>query len=98
MKFISGVKSARNLKVIQPADASKQRTLPRYDFPNRMVNVTPGVNRIMKLKVQDVEGKEKIKIEQDNTMVFNRPKYFVGSSLGFRVHETESVRAIVIFG
>ena len=32
-------------KVIQPSDASKQRVLPKFDFPNRVVNATPEVNR-----------------------------------------------------
>ena len=43
--IIAGVQSARNSKVIQPSDASKQRVLPKFDFPNRLVNATPEVNR-----------------------------------------------------
>ncbi len=77
---IAGVQSARNIRVIQPTDVSRQRVLPRYDFPNRLVNATPSVNRIMKLELQEVEGSQKIKIAKDDTVVFNRPKYFVGSS------------------
>ena len=77
---IAGVQSARNIRVIQPTDVSRQRVLPRYDFRNRLVNATPSVNRIMKLELQEVEGSQKIKIAKDDTVVFNRPKYFVGSS------------------
>ncbi|CAB4002132.1 RNA-directed DNA polymerase from transposon X-element [Paramuricea clavata] len=76
----TGVQSARNIRVIQPTDVSRQHVLPRYDFPNRLVNATPSVNRIMKLDLQEVEGSQKIKIAKDDTVVFNRPKYFVGSS------------------
>jgi hypothetical protein len=68
------------VKIIQPSDATQQRVLPKSDFPNRMVNVTPGVNRVMSYKLEEVDGSSKIKIVEDDTIVFNRPKFFVGSS------------------
>jgi hypothetical protein len=30
----TGMQSARNVKIIQPSDPSKQRVLPKYDFPD----------------------------------------------------------------
>lgn len=75
-----GMQSARSIRVIQPSDSRNQRVLPRYDFPVRMVNATPGVNRIMTFELQNVNSDIKIRIADDNTVVFNRPKFFVGSS------------------
>ena len=68
------------MKIIQPSDATQQHVLPKYDFPTRMVNATPGVNRIMNYELEEVDGSSKIKIVEDDTLVFNRPKFFVGSS------------------
>ena len=45
-----------------------------------MVNATPGVNRIMKYELQEVAGDVKLKLRDDATIVFNRPKHFEGSS------------------
>jgi hypothetical protein len=75
-----GVQSARNVRIIQPSDISKQKSLPKYDFPLRLVNVTPGVNRIMDFELKDVDNETKIKMTDDNTVVFNRPKHFIGSN------------------
>ena len=74
------MQSARNQRVIQSSDPSKQRVLPKYDFPLSMVNATPGVNRVMNFELQEIEGEQKVKMTNDETLVFNRPKYFVGSS------------------
>ena len=49
-------------------------------FPMRLVNATPGVNRIMDFELKDFENDTKIKLVEDETVVFNRPKYFIGSS------------------
>ena len=77
---LSGVASARNLRVIQPTDEAAQRTLPRYDFPTRLVNATPGVNRVMSYELTRIDNELKIKIANDSTIVYNRPKFFVGSN------------------
>lgn len=45
-----------------------------------MVNATPGVNRVMNYQLEEVDDSCKIKIVEDDTIVFNRPKFFVGSS------------------
>ncbi|CAB3978158.1 RNA-directed DNA polymerase from transposon X-element [Paramuricea clavata] len=76
----TGVQSARNVRIIQPSDITKQKTLPKYDFPLRLVNVTPGVNRIMDFELKDDDNETKIKMTDDNTVVFNRPKHFIGSN------------------
>ena len=75
-----GVQSARKLRIIQPSDNSRQRTLPKYDFPTRLVNATPGVNRVVSFEIQEIDNTMKVKSSKDNTVVFNRPKHFIGSS------------------
>lgn len=76
-----GMQSDRNAKVVQRADATKQRVLPKYDFPVNLVNATPGVSWFMKYEViKEDQVKEIIKIVESDVVVFNRPKAFVGSS------------------
>ena len=45
-----------------------------------MINVTPATHRVMTKVVEEVEGQEEIKSIDDETIVFTRPKYFVGGS------------------
>ena len=66
----TGVQSARNLKVFQPAKSSSARVLPKYDFPVSMANCTPGAHRIMEKKVVEIDGKEEIQLTKDDTLVF----------------------------
>lgn len=63
---------------MQPTDLSKQKTLPKYDLPLRFVNATPGVNKVINLELKQVDNDTKMKISDDITVIFNRPKYFVG--------------------
>ncbi len=72
--------SARNQRIIQSSDPSKQRVLPKYDFPLSMVNSTPGVKHVMNYALEEIKGEQKVKLTNDETLVFNRPKYFDGSS------------------
>ena len=76
----TGMASARNQKVFQSVDENVSRKLPSYDFPQSMLNVTPGTHRFMTKEVCPVENKVEIKIVDDQTTVFVRPKYFVGNS------------------
>ena len=77
----TGMQSARNVKIIQPSDPSKQRVLPKYDFPERLVNATPGVNRIILYEInKELGSKDQLKMTDTEVVVFNRPKNFVGSN------------------
>lgn len=71
--------SARSVVTIQPSCPEKQRVLPKYDWPMKMVNVTPGVTRIFSYELQTIDGKEQLKMNDDNAIVFNRPKFWIGS-------------------
>ena len=68
------------MKVIQPADSTQARSLPKYDFPLYMVNATPATHHIMNMKVETVQEKEDLCITDDDTIVFMCPKYFGGPS------------------
>ena len=76
----TGMKSARNVRVFQSSNEAMARKLPKYDFPQTMLNITPGVHRIMTKEICDMNGKKEIRIADDQTIVFARPKYFVGST------------------
>ena len=74
------MQSARNIRIYQPSDPTKQRVLPKYDFPERLVNATSGVNRIMSFEIETIEMKDHLKMTDSDLLVFNRPKHFIGSN------------------
>lgn len=74
------MRSATAQKIYQPDDAELARKLPKYDFPETMVNSTPGTFLYMEKHVEVVDGEEPIKTVGQQTFVVTKPKYFVGSS------------------
>ena len=76
----TGMNSSRKQKILQPSDQDQSRKLPKYDFPVNMINITPASHRIMNKEVHQVHGKDEVKLTEDQSVVFVRPKYFVGSS------------------
>ena len=74
------MQGARNVRIIQSCDTSKQRVLPKYDFPERLVNATPGVNRIIKYEIEEQGGNRNLKMTDSDVVVLNRPKHFIGSN------------------
>ena len=50
----TGMRSARKQKVLQTEDIPKQ--FKRYDFPESLVNCTPGTFNLMEKVVQDIDG------------------------------------------
>lgn len=76
-----GMQSDRNAKVVQRADATKQRVLPNYDFLVYLVNATPDMSRFMSYNViKEDQVKEIIKIAESDVIIFNKLKAFAGSS------------------
>lgn len=53
---------------------------PKYDFPEHLVNATPGVNRIMSYEVEEINSKDQVKMTDSDVIVFNRPEHFIGSN------------------
>ena len=74
------MQGARKLQIFRPTDSETARVLPRYDFPESMINCTPGAHRIMEKTVKKIDDKEEILFTEDDTVVFTRPKYYVGNT------------------
>ena len=86
--------SARSVVTIQPSNLENQRVLPKYDWPTAMVNATPGVSRIFNYDLTTIDGKNELKMIDDNAIVFNRPEFWVGSGgtvpcIGLRIYANE---------
>lgn len=47
-------------RTIQPSNAEKQTSLPKYDWPIKMVNVTPDVTRTSSYELKNIEGREQL--------------------------------------
>jgi hypothetical protein len=70
----------RSQKIYQPEDPNLSKKLPKYDFPESMVNCTPGTFLFLNKKTQVVDNEESVKTCDQQTIVITKPKYFVGSS------------------
>ena len=75
-----GFDKARNIRILTLSDEAKARKLPKYDWPEKLVYVTPGSHRIFTKSGITVEGEEKLITEDDFHHVFMRPKSLVVSS------------------
>ena len=76
----TGFDKNRGGKIFQVTDEDHQKKLPKYDFPDSKLYVTPASHRIMNKEVIEVEGQQKVKLTDEQSFVFFRPKYYVGSS------------------
>ena len=68
------------------------RKLPKYDWPEKMVYVTPGSHRIFTKSRVMADNDEKLITEDDRHHVFVRPKAIVGSSGSVWASETIRLR------
>ena len=59
----TGMRSARNVTVFQSLNQETSKKLPKYDFPTSLLNVTPGVHRIMVKQVCGHRWKARNKID-----------------------------------
>ena len=53
----------------------------------KMVNVTPGLNRIFSYELRNIEEKEQLKIKDDNAIAFSCPKLRVECGGAVRTSE-----------
>ena len=59
----------------------RAKKLPKYDWPEKLMYVTPGSHRIMrKDSIISADGVESLVTKTDNHFCFCRPKAFIGSS------------------
>ena len=87
-----GFDKARNLRILTISDHSKARKLPEYDWPEKMVYVTPGSHRVFTKSSVMNESEEKLITEEDRHYVFVWPKAIVGSSGTVWASETLRLR------
>ncbi|CAH3150587.1 unnamed protein product, partial [Pocillopora meandrina] len=87
-----GFDKARNLRILTLSDHTKARKLPKYDWPEKMVYVTPGSHRVFTKSSVMNETEEKLITEDDRHYVFVRPKAVVGSSGTVWASETVRLR------
>lgn len=87
-----GFEKARNLRILTLTDEEKARKLPKYDWPEKMVYVTPGSHRIFTKSSVMADNDEKLVTEDDRHHVIVRPKAIVGSSGSVWASETIRLR------
>ncbi|CAH3032576.1 unnamed protein product, partial [Porites lobata] len=87
-----GFDKAINLRILTLSDHTKARKLPKYDWPEKMVYVTPGSHRVFTKSSVMNETEEKLITEDDRHYVFVRPKAIVGSSSTVWASETVRLR------
>lgn len=87
-----GFEKARNLRILTLTDEEKARKLPKYDWQEKMVYVTPGSHRIFTKSSVMADNDEKLVTEDDRHHVIVRPKAIVGSSGSVWASETIRLR------
>ena len=87
-----GFEKARNLRILTLTDKEKERKLPKYDWPEKMVYVTPGSHRIFTKSSVMTDNDEKLVTEDHRHHVIVRPKAVVGSSESVWASETIRLR------
>ena len=87
-----GFEKSRNVRIVTLVDETKSRKLPKYDFPERLMYLTPATHRILRKEGSTVDGVERIVSVDDQHFVITRPKAFVGSSGTTWANETLNLR------
>jgi hypothetical protein len=73
-----GFRNTKAGSILTLTDSTKARKLPKYDWPEKLVYVTPGTHRVFKKELDSATGN--LITVQDDHFVYVRPKAFVGSS------------------
>lgn len=76
---------ARNTKagvIYDVCDPNEQKKLKQHDFNHPEVNQTPASFRLIKQHIENIQEKDELMSDQDQSLVIQkpgRPKYFIGS-------------------
>lgn len=88
-----GLEKTRNLKILTSADIEHARKLPCYDWPVKLVYITPGSHTIFtKEGLVEEDGKETLLTAEDRHFVFVRPKAVIPSTGSVWASETVHLR------
>ena len=66
--------------------------MPQHDFADPKTFVTPSSHRFMTKEVQEINGTKKLVTVHDQSVVYTRPKFFVGSSATTWFNEQMEIR------
>ncbi|CAC5421437.1 unnamed protein product [Mytilus coruscus] len=67
-------------KVFQTTDSDKQRKLPKYDFAQAKLNITPSSHRFIMKDITYVDNNLEMVMSEDENICVFRPKFYIGSS------------------
>ena len=90
-----GFGKTRNKRILTPSANERSRQLPKYDWPEKKVYVTPSTHRILSKTSVDVDGEECFVNSEDTHVVFTRPKSYVESIGTTWANETERLRCMM---
>ena len=75
-----GFEKSRNVRILTLTDVNRARALPKYDWPEKLVYITPAAHRIFTKKGSIKGDEETLKTDEDHHFVYVRPKATIGSS------------------
>ena len=75
-----GLRDVKKMGIYQPMDTNAAHKLPKCDWVNEQVYVTPSTHRIFSKESKVIDEREVFIMPEDDSFVFMRPKAFVGSS------------------
>ena len=87
-----GLSKTRNERILTLTDTEKAKKLPKYDWPEKLVYVTPAAHRMFTNEAQMENEKTVLTNKEDNHFVIIRPKAFVPSSGSVWASETVMLR------
>jgi len=74
-----GSSKTRNSQILTMSTEVKARKLPKYDWPESQMYITPSTYRIFTQEPVVIDGKEKLFMKNDRHIVVIRPKAYVDS-------------------
>ena len=89
-----GFRDVKKMGIYQPTDNNAAGKLPKYDWINEQVYVTPSTHHIFTKESRVIDVREVFAMSEDDSFVFMRPKAFVGSSRTIWASEDMELRAI----
>ena len=89
-----GFRDVKKMGIYQPTDNNAAGKLPKYDWVNEQVYVTPSTHHIFTKESRVIDVREVFAMSEDDSFVFMRPKAFVGSSRTIWASEDMELRAI----
>ena len=88
-----GFRDVKKMGIYQPTDNNAVGKLPKYDWVNEQMYVTPSTHRIFTKESRVINVREVFAMSEDDRFVFMRPKAFVRSSGTIWASEDMELRA-----